>query len=115
MPYLVTDDYIADRNASSPFAEAGSDFCAKWLDANCNPDDLEFIKAVRPSFWGAGVGYSETEHLARRLSRPPSRAEVEREIARTSRIMGPCFEAMTQTREYLDAKREHDAPKNSSE
>ena len=64
---------------------------------------------VRAHLWGEGDLYSETEYLTIKLGRVPSRAAVEREIARTIRIMSPCYEAMTLSREYLAAKQEHDS------
>lgn len=108
MPHEITPEKLAERYASSPFAEARDTFCAEWLDANCGPGDLEFIRAVRSFFWGPGTALTETEHITKRLGRAPSRAEVEREIARTLRILEPCFEAMSQTRTYLDAKQQHE-------
>jgi hypothetical protein len=109
MPYQITEKDLAERDASSPFAAERDLFCAKWLEKNCISDDLEYMKMVQASLWGVGLEYSETEFLTVKLGRRPSRAEVEREIARTMRIMEACYAAMTQTREYQAAKHEHDA------
>jgi hypothetical protein len=109
MPYEVTAEMIAEGHSMSPWAATIDRFCAQWLEENCEAEDLETMKRLRPFYWGTGTAYSETELLAERLGRPPSRAEVEREIARAGRIMDRCFKAMTETRKYLEAQSAHEA------
>jgi len=115
MPYQVTEEQLADRGVNAPFVEAVDSFCAKWLDANCDSDDLKFMKSVRPFFWGPGVGYTEVEYLGRQLGRSPRRVEAERIIARRARIMERCFAAMEETPEYIELKRADDEANRATE
>jgi hypothetical protein len=97
--YEVSEEMLAEEYRSSIFAKPRNDFCRRWLEDHCDPDDLSLMKILRAWFWGPGLVMSETDHLNTTLGRAPSREEVLALIDRGSRLLEPCFEAWCQSAE----------------
>ena len=103
----ISAEMIEERHRSSPFAKPMDEFCRRWLEANCDSDDLRLMKAVRADLWGPGVSVSETGYLTIALGRTPSRDEVEALIDRVLRVLEPCHEAWCESADYRALQRIH--------
>jgi hypothetical protein len=96
----ISQDRLEERYRSRPFAKPMDEFCRRWLEANCDSDDLSLMKAVRADLWGPGAVISETDYHAINLGRMPSRNEVEALIGRVFRVLEPCHEAWCESADY---------------
>jgi hypothetical protein len=103
----ISQDRLEERYRSRPFAKPMDEFCRRWLEANCDSDDLRLMKAVRAEVWGPGVVMSETDYLAITLGRRPSRDEVEALIGRVLWVLQPCHEAWCESADYRALQRIH--------
>jgi hypothetical protein len=44
----ISQEMLEERYRSWPFAKPMDEFCRRWLEANCDSDDLRLMKAQTP-------------------------------------------------------------------
>jgi hypothetical protein len=114
MPHEITAESIAEGHRAGPLRAWVDDYCRRWLEANVDSADLDFIKSTHQWFWGPGTISSETEYLRNILGRDPSETEVWGEMERSAAIMEACYAAMHEDAVFLELRRVH-ATKPGSE
>jgi hypothetical protein len=104
MALRVTKEMIDSERAENPILQVHGDFCRDWIEKNCNDKQVDLMKSVRAWFWGPGTTMSETEYLAARLGKQPSRAQVLKLIGETMAVVEPMEIAFSQSKELADLK-----------
>jgi hypothetical protein len=106
MALRVTKEMLDDERAENPILHVHEDFCREWIEKNCDNKQVDLMKAVRAWFWGPGTTVSETEYLAMRLGKQPSRAQVLKLMSETMAVVEAMEIAFSESKELSDLKRD---------
>jgi hypothetical protein len=104
---VISEEMLAERYLSSPFAKPMDEFMRRWLEEHCDAGDLLLMKAVWAHLWGPGPLTTHTGYLRATQGREPTHEEVAALMEHTLRILEPCNEAWCESPEYRQLHRTH--------